>query len=68
MKSVLPKYIQWTKRWKDDGSGTGRKSMGWDGGEGNSRGRRFAGIVNVNCGEEERREGEGDLYGVSGKE
>lgn len=41
--------------------------MGWDGGEGNSRGRRFAGIVNVNCGEEERREGEGDLYGGGGE-
>lgn len=43
MKEKSPKYIQWTRRWKEEGSGTGRKRMGWSGEQGMRRGRRSAG-------------------------
>jgi hypothetical protein len=46
MYEVLPKYIQCTRRWMDDGSGMGRKSIGWSGEHGMRRGRRFSGTEN----------------------
>lgn len=46
MYSVWPKYIQWTRRWNEVGSGTGRKSVGCVGEEGRRRGSRLAGTSN----------------------
>lgn len=42
---VCPKYIQWTRRWKEVGSGTGRKILEWEGEEGRTRGKRLAGTL-----------------------